>query len=146
MSEFKRLSEMVWASPQIDAAIVAEAAQQGFALLINNRPDEEEDDQPAGSLIERAAQEHGLGYVSIPIDHSGFEQPQIEAMADALAKAEGKILAYCRSGTRSTFLWALAESSRGQDPAALARAASEAGYDISLILPTMEMLSEKANG
>lgn len=144
MSDFKRLSDRVWASPQITVGEVAEAASQGFVMVVNNRPDGEADDQPAGSQIEQAAKEHGLEYIAIPVGHSGFSQPQLEAMADALGKTDGKVLAYCRSGTRSTFLWALAEASRGSDPATLVEAALAAGYDIGPVVPTLEMLSAKA--
>ena len=57
MSDFKRLSDRVWASPQITVGEVAEAASQGFVMVVNNRPDGEADDQPAGSQIEQAAKE-----------------------------------------------------------------------------------------
>lgn len=144
MAEFKQLSEMVWASPQIMAADLTCAAAQGFTLIINNRPDGETDDQPGGSEIEHAAAQHGLAYVAVPAGHTGFSQTMIDGMAQALENAEGKVLAYCRSGTRSTFLWALAEASRGESPTALINAARGAGYDISPIEPMLEMLAAKA--
>ncbi len=146
MSDFRKLSESVWASPQITADDVAEAAQQGITLVINNRPDGEDDGQPEGARIEAAAREHGLSYVAIPIDHSGFSQPQVKAMADALEGADGKVLAYCRSGTRSTFLWSMAEASRGEEPAALIEAARGAGYDISPVSAMLEMLAARSDG
>jgi len=145
VAEFKQLSEMVWASPQITAAELTCAAAQGFALIINNRPDSEGEDQPDGAEIEHAAAQHGLAYVAIPVGQAGFNQTMIEGMAQALQNAEGKVLAYCRSGTRSTFLWALAEASRGESPTALLNAAREAGYDISPIGPMLEMLAAKAS-
>lgn len=143
MTDFRRLSDTVWASPQIGAAELSEAAAQGFSLVINNRPDGELPDEPDGVAIQQAATELGLGYVAIPVDHSGFSEPQVAAMAQAIGGADGKVLAYCRSGTRSTFLWALAEASAGKDPEALAEAASEAGYDISPALPMLEMLATR---
>ena len=51
------------------------------------------------------------------------------------------MLAYCRSGTRSTLLWALAEASRGGEPAALAASAAQAGYDISPVRAVVDMLA-----
>ncbi|MBC7986258.1 MAG: TIGR01244 family phosphatase, partial [Sphingomonadaceae bacterium] len=45
----------------------------------------------------------------------------------------GKTLAYCRSGTRSTLLWALTEARAGADPEALSEAAAAAGYDLAPI-------------
>ena len=104
MNEFRRITDTFYASPQIDPAQVAEAKAQGFTLIVNNRPDGEEAGQPEGSAIESTAREAGLDYIAIPVSSAGFSQPQVEALRDALGKAEGKVLGFCRSGTRSTFL------------------------------------------
>ena len=64
-------------------------------------------------------------------------------MIAALEQAEGPILAYCRSGTRSTFLWALASAKQGGDPDAIVRAAMQAGYDVSPIRPMIDMLAAR---
>jgi uncharacterized protein (TIGR01244 family) len=64
-------------------------------------------------------------------------------MIAALDQAEGPILAYCRSGTRSTFLWALAAAKQGEDPDTITRAAMQAGYDISPIRAMVDMLSQR---
>jgi uncharacterized protein (TIGR01244 family) len=138
---FRKLSESVLASPQIDLADVTAAAAQGVTLIVNNRPEGESDDQTPGTEIEAAARAAGLGYVAIPVTHSGFSEPQVKAMAEALANASGPVLAYCRSGTRSTLLWALAEASRGADPETLAAQAAQAGYDITPVRAICEMLA-----
>ena len=138
---FRKISDTVFASPQIGTAEVAEAAAQGITLIVNNRPEDESDDQTPGAEIEAAAQEAGLGYVAIPVTHAGFSQPQVDAMREALARANGKVLAYCRSGTRSTLLWALAEASQGGDPDAIAAQAAQAGYDITPIRALVDMLA-----
>jgi uncharacterized protein (TIGR01244 family) len=65
----------------------------------------------------------------------GFPAPLVEAMAEALE--QGPVLAFCRSGTRSTCLWALARSSRGADPDILIRDAAEAGYDLRPLAPLL---------
>ncbi|MFN5779336.1 MAG: TIGR01244 family sulfur transferase, partial [Novosphingobium sp.] len=124
---FRRLSDHVLASPQITIADLAEAKADGVSLVINNRPEGESDDQVPGAEIEAAARGLGMDYVAIPVTHAGFSGPQVEAMAEALGGANGKILAYCRSGTRSTLLWALAEASKGADLEALTAQAAEAG-------------------
>jgi uncharacterized protein (TIGR01244 family) len=138
---FRKLTDTVFASPQIGLAEVAEAKAQGIALIVNNRPEGESDDQVAGDEIAAAAQAAGIGYVAIPITHAGFSDPQVKAMAKALDEATGPILAYCRSGTRSTLLWALAEASRGGNPASIAATAEQAGYDISPVRPLVDMLA-----
>ena len=141
---FRKLTNDIYASPQIGLAEIAEAAALGVTLVINNRPEDESDDQTPGAEIEAAARAAGMDYVAIPVTHSGFSEPQVEAMAAALEGATGAVLAYCRSGTRSTLLWALAEASQGGDPDALTNMAAKAGYDVSPIRPLMDMLKAKA--
>jgi uncharacterized protein (TIGR01244 family) len=141
---FRKLTDEIFVAPQIDVAAVAEAARQGITLIVNNRPDGEAPEDPQGPEIEAAAHAAGLGYVAIPITHSGFSQPQVEAMVAALEQAGGPVLAYCRSGTRSTLLWALAESSQGGDADALTAIAANAGYDVSPVRPLMDMLKAQA--
>ncbi|MCE2842138.1 MAG: TIGR01244 family sulfur transferase [Novosphingobium sp.] len=141
---FRRLSDHVLASPQITIADLAEAKADGVSLVINNRPEGESDDQVPGAEIEAAARGLGMDYVAIPVTHAGFSGPQVEAMAEALGGANGKILAYCRSGTRSTLLWALAEASKGADLEALTAQAAEAGYDVSPVRPLMDMLKARS--
>jgi uncharacterized protein (TIGR01244 family) len=141
---FRKITDTVHVAPQIFVADVAEAARMGVKLIINNRPEEESDDQTPGAEIEAAARAAGLDYVAIPVTHAGFSEPQVKAMADALESADGSVLAYCRSGTRSTLLWALAEASQGGDPDALTNMAAKAGYDVSPIRPLMDMLKARA--
>ena len=141
---FRKLTNDIYAAPQIGLAEIAEAAALGVTLVVNNRPEDESDDQTPGAEIEAAARAAGMDYVAIPVTHSGFSEPQVEAMAAALEGATGGVLAYCRSGTRSTLLWALAESSQGGDPDALTNIAAKAGYDVSPIRPLMDMLKAKA--
>lgn len=144
MSEFKTLSPQMLASEQIGPADVAQAATVGVTLIINNRPDGEAPEEPQGAEIEAAALAHGIEYLAIPIGHSGFSEPQVAAMQDALAKAQGKVLGYCRSGTRSTFLWSLAQARAGGDPGEIAAAALSAGYDVTPIRPMIDMLAAQA--
>lgn len=138
---FRKLTDGVLASPQIDIADIAQAAAQGVTLIINNRPEGESEDQTPGSRIEAAARAAGIAYVAIPVTHAGFSEAQVTAMAEALDGATGTVLAYCRSGTRSTFLWALAEASQGADPERLAEHAAQAGYDIGPVRALCDMLA-----
>jgi uncharacterized protein (TIGR01244 family) len=139
-----KLTTGMFVAPQIGADAIADAAALGVTLVVNNRPEHESDDQTPGAEIEAAARVAGMDYVAIPVTHSGFSEPQVKAMADALQGAKGGVLAYCRSGTRSTLLWALAEALQGGDPDALTNMAAKAGYDVSPIRPLMDML--KARG
>lgn len=146
MSDFRPLSANVLASPQITAGDVAAARRQGVALVVNNRPEGEAPDQPPGAEIERAAIEAGLAYLAVPVDHSGFSETQVSAMAAAIGRTDGKVLAYCRTGTRSTFLWALASARLGADPTQLVEAAAAAGYDLSPIRAALDQLAASSTG
>lgn len=141
---FRKLTDNIHVSPQISLEDVAEAAAMGVKLIVNNRPEGESDDQVSGAEIEAAARAAGIDYVAIPVTHAGFSEPQVVAMAKALDETQGPILAYCRSGTRSTLLWALSEASQGGDPDALTNMAAKAGYDVSPVRPLMDMLKAQA--
>ncbi len=143
MTEFRQLSESMIVSPQIESADIAAAKDRGVTLIVNNRPDGEDPGAPQGEEIEAAARELGLDYIASPIGRAGFSEPQVEELANALDRNEGKTLGYCRTGTRSTLLWALARAKAGDDPEAIAAAASEAGYDISPVRPMVDMLAAR---
>ncbi|MEL7188913.1 MAG: TIGR01244 family sulfur transferase [Pseudomonadota bacterium] len=143
MSDFRQLSDSVLASPQIEISDLVAAKELGVSLIINNRPDGEDPDAPQGDAIEGAAKEQGIDYLPIPIGHSGFSEAQVDAMRAALDAAPGKTLAYCRSGTRSTFLWSLAQAKAGASPDEIASAAMAAGYDITPIRPMIDMLATR---
>jgi uncharacterized protein (TIGR01244 family) len=131
---FRKLDDSISVAGQIAPADIADAAAQGFAMIINNRPDGEQPGQPGGDEMAAAARAAGLDYRAIPITHAGFSDDQIAAMRDALDAARGPVLAFCRSGTRSTFAWALAQLAAGEDPATLQAKAANAGYDIAPLL------------
>lgn len=141
---FRRLDDTINVSPQITADQVAAAAAQGVTMIINNRPEGEEEGQPTGAEIEAAATAAGLAYRAIPVTHAGFSANQLDEMNAALDAAGGPVLAYCRSGTRSTYLWALASAQRGGSPDALSETAASAGYDLGSIRPMLDALSARA--
>jgi uncharacterized protein (TIGR01244 family) len=140
----RKIDEQISVAPQIAPDEVAALAAAGFKAIVNNRPEGEELGQPTGDAVRAAAEAAGLSYAEIPVTHAGFSATQVEAMAKALADADGPVLAFCRSGTRSCNLWALAEASRGGDPDALTAKAAGAGYDISGIRPLLDALASRA--
>lgn len=137
---FRQVSDTVFASPQIGIDTVAEAKALGIVRIINNRPEAESEDQTPGEAIEAAARAAGIDYVAIPVTHAGFSEAQVDAMNEAL-KTDGPILAYCRSGTRSTLLWALARAKAGDNPTVIASKAASAGYDVTPIRQLIEMFA-----
>ena len=98
-------------APQLAPAAMAEAARMGFKSVINNRPDfEHGPDQPTNALIEAAALAAGLQYRFLPVQ-GGYQSPEeIAAFAALLAELPRPVLAFCRSGARSTKLYTAAQS------------------------------------
>mgnify|MGYP000218101544 CR=1 FL=1 len=143
MSEFRKLSDSFYASPQVTPQEISEAAAMGITLVVNNRPDGEAPDQPEGAAIEAATRAAGMDYLAIPIGSAGFSEPQVEKLQEALAAAQGPVLGFCRTGTRSTLLWSLAQAHKGCDLNEIAGDAAQAGYDVSPVRPAMEQLAAR---
>ena len=140
----RKIDDSISVAPQISVEDVAAIKAAGFTAIVNNRPDEEEAGQVAGEAIREAALAAGLTYAAIPITHAGFSYPQIEAMADVLAGADGPVLAFCRSGTRSCNLWALAQAKNGADADELIAKGAGAGYNLDGIRPLLDQLKAQA--
>ncbi len=101
----------VCVAPQLTPDAMAEAARQGFRSVVNNRPDfEHGPDQPTSAAIEAAARAAGLEYRFLPVD-GGYQSPeQIAAFAKLLQELPRPMLAFCRSGARSTRLFIAAQA------------------------------------
>jgi uncharacterized protein (TIGR01244 family) len=125
----RQLHERTLVSGQIAPHEVAGLAEQGVTVLVNNRPDGEEDGQPLAGDIEEAAAQAGIAYRFIPIIR-GIGPADVEEMQKALRQAEGgKLLAFCRSGTRSAFVCALAHRDEGMPSQEVEQRLIEAGFD-----------------
>jgi uncharacterized protein (TIGR01244 family) len=127
----RQLDEQTAVGGQIRPEEMPSLAAQGITMIINNRPDGEEPGQPEATEVERAAAAAGLDYRHIPVAQLSPEA--VEAMREALGAATGPVLAFCKSGTRSTYLWALARSIDGAPGETLIAGAAAAGYDLSPI-------------
>ena len=140
----RKVDDSISVAPQISVEDVAAIKAAGFTGIVNNRPDDEEARQIPGDAIREAAEAAGLSYTAIPITHAGFSYPQIAAMADVLAAAEGPVLAFCRSGTRSCNLWALAQAKNGADADTLIAKGAGAGYNLDGLRPLLDQLKAQA--
>ena len=138
MSKFVEVEAGFSVSPQLVASDLEQAAAQGFKLVVNNRPEDEESEQPSGADLADHAKRLGMAWVDIPVTHAGFSANQVERLGAALEQADGPVLAYCRSGTRSTMLWALAQARAGRHPAELQDRAVAVGYDLTGLRPLLD--------
>ncbi len=126
----RQLDDRTLVAGQIRPEDVPALKDLGVTLIVNNRPDYEDVDQPEGDDIEAAAKAAGIDYRHVPIAR-GLGPSDIEAMREAMHSAgDGKLFAFCRSGNRSTLAWAVARSEDGVSSAELNRMANEAGFDL----------------
>ena len=139
MPEFHRVTDNFHVSPQIDNIDLEEAAKEGFQVVISNRPDGEMFGQASMANVKAMSVELGMAFGAVPIAGPPSED-DVKDMSDLLDEAKGKkVLAYCRTGTRSTILWALAQAKDGvMDVDKIISLAAEAGYDISNLKGRME--------
>jgi uncharacterized protein (TIGR01244 family) len=129
----RQLDDRTLVSGQIRPEEVAELAEKGVTMLINNRPDGEEGDQPLAADIEAAAEAAGISYRHVPILR-GIGPADVEAMQEALRAVEGgQVLAFCRSGNRSALTWALAMRAEGLAREEIERRVTNAGFNVAPI-------------
>ena len=125
----RQLDDNILVSGQILPDEVAGLAEQGITMLVNNRPDFEEPGQPLAAEIEEAAAQAGIAYRFVPIIR-GIGPADVEAMQQARSEAgEGKLLAFCRSGTRSALAMALAKRGEGEPREEIERRLTDVGVD-----------------
>ena len=127
----RQLDDKTMVSGQLTPDEVADLKAHGVTMLVNNRPDNEDAGQPMSADLEAAAQAAGMEYRHIPIRY-GMGPSDVEAMRDAInATGDGKLLAFCRSGNRSTLAWAVARSEDGAEPEELHKCAEAAGFSLA---------------
>ena len=128
--ELKQINDQVSVTGQITPDDVATIKAAGFTTIINNRPDGEVDPQPTSAEIAKAAAEVGIDYQTIPMGREGVSPEMVTNTRSALDASSGPVLCFCRTGTRSTTLWALSQAGQMDAKSIIAEAAG-AGYDIS---------------
>jgi len=128
--EIKRIDGHVSVSGQIRPEDIPALKAAGFTTIVNNRPDGEAPDQPTSAEVEAAAKAAGLDYVAIPLGREGVSSDMVEKTREVLEGSTGPVFAFCRSGTRSTTLWALSQAG-SEDAESIIGKAQNAGYDMS---------------
>jgi sulfide:quinone oxidoreductase len=124
------------AAGKLDRADIEALADAGVKTIINNRPDGEDPGQLPAADAKKLAESRGIAYHHIPFTAATLTKAEVDAFAATLASATGPIVAHCRSGTRSTLVWALTRMREGADPMALIAQAAGNGIDIA-VLPAL---------
>jgi uncharacterized protein (TIGR01244 family) len=117
----------------LDRDDIEALAEAGVRTIINNRPDGEDPGQLPAVEAQELAAARGIAYHHIPITAASLSKADVEAFAAALRSSAAPAVAHCRSGTRSTLLWALTRLREGADPFALTAEAARHGIDIAAL-------------
>ena len=131
MTPVAELTDTFAVAGQIQPSDVAEFARQGYQVLICNRPDDEEMNQPSMDTIEAACGSAGITLVRYPVTAMSFPGDDLAAMEDAMS-GDVKTLAYCRSGARSANLWVATLS--GDERTAAAQRAQQFGIPVTFVM------------
>lgn len=137
-----RLTPNLSVAPQLTERDLEEAAAAGFKTIVNNRPDGEAPGQPRSQDLAAAAKRLGLDYRHIPVVSGQLTNDQVAVFRAAVTEGPMPSLAFCRTGMRSTALWALAASDRLSANEIL-QTASAAGYDLDALRPQLEAAAAK---
>jgi sulfide:quinone oxidoreductase len=132
--QLHELTKQLSVAAQIAPQDMAELAAAGFGSVINNRPDGEAVDQPTSEQMAAAAAKQGLAYRYLPVIPGQLSDECAADFSKALRELPSPVLAFCRTGTRSTSMWAL---QAGDDPDRVLGIAQQAGYDLAALRPRL---------
>ena len=133
----KPLSPNVSVMPQIEATDIADLAARGFKSIIGNRPEGEAPDQPAWSSLVAETALHGMAARQVPVVPGQIGSNDVDHFAAALREMPAPIAAFCRTGTRSAMLWALANPDALSVDERIATAAAQ-GYNLAPLSSRMQ--------
>lgn len=139
------LDDNFFIAGQLNAKDFATAKDNDISLIINNRPDGEEIGILPVAEAQQLAEQHNMQYLHLPMAN-GQPLPEdlIPAMATALAEQEaanGKVLAHCRTGTRSSFLWGMIQIMKGEKSAEqIIQLGAQAGINLAGFAPVLQSL------
>ncbi len=139
--DIRKLTDSYSVSPQIEPSDCAALAQAGYTTIICNRPDAENPAPLQVDAMRTAAEAAGLTFVDNPVFGGTMTPENVEQQANAVAASEGPVFAYCRSGTRSTIVWAFGKAATTPIPEIM-EAAAKGGYDLSGMAPQLDMMSK----
>lgn len=140
--DIRRITPDYAVSPQITLQDIPDLAAQGFTCVVNNRPDAEISPDLSCDEMRKAVEAAGMRYVPNPVVNGALTLEMVTAQGEAVEAASGPVFAYCRSGTRSSIVWALSQAGRMPTEEILA-ALSAAGYDQPHLGPQIEALAKQ---
>lgn len=144
MLDIARIDEQSSVSGQITSADIPQIAAAGIKHIVNNRPDGEAPGQMSAAEIETAARDHGVSFLNLPFSGATLTPHHVAKFAALLQGTDDMVLAYCRTGNRSSLLWAAANVALGQPIEEVLARTAAAGYDHSHAANIIEGLGQAA--
>ena len=139
--EIRQITDRYFVSPQIELDDLKTLKQEGFTRVICNRPDMEIPADLHAQVMAIAAEDAGLEFVVLPLTHDTMTPEVVAQQRAALETCDGKVLAYCASGTRSTVAWVLSHTDCHSADELLATA-RQGGYDLEGLRPRIEFIQQ----
>ena len=131
--DLRKITDDFTVSPQIEASDIPAIVAAGYRSILCNRPDGEDPNQCCFEEVSKAAQDAGLEVRTVPITSGVVLPDDLDAFREALDQLPHPVLAYCRSGTRCTMLWTIAQFGH-RSPEDILSLTRNAGYDMSGVL------------
>lgn len=103
----QQVTENYFVAGQITPEDIHWLKEQGFKVIVNNRPDGEAEGQPAGDAIREAAEAAGMTYHYLPVSPNQLQAQTALALNEILSAESAPVLGFCRTGNRSTLVWKL---------------------------------------
>lgn len=141
--DIRPLDDVSSVAPQLEPSDFPALAADGVTTIICNRPDAEVPPSHQAAAMQMAAEDAGLAFVFNPITMPNLTLEAIEEQSDATQSAEGRVVAYCASGTRSAILWALSQAGRMPIDDILS-ALRGAGYNLDGMRPQLAAMEARA--
>lgn len=140
--DIRQITPVYHVSPQITPEDIRVLPEQGFTLIICNRPDDEVGPGLLCDEVAAAARDAGLEFEALPLTNQTMTPDNVAKQVELVESAEGKVLAYCRSGTRCSIAWALGQAGRMPVDDILAQTKA-AGYALDDLRPTLEAMATR---
>lgn len=140
--DIRHITDTYAVAPQIDPGDMAAIAASGFVAVINNRPDAEVPAGQQSAAMRAAAEAAGLAYIENPVVNGALTIDMVDGQGRAVDGADGPVLAWCRTGTRSSIVWALSRAGRLPADDIVNRLA-RAGYQLPGIGAQIEALAQR---
>jgi len=130
--KLQQLTNDIYICDQIELLDIEQFIGLGIKTIINNRPDQEIK-MPLSVAVAEKSKEFGINYYYLPIEPNGYTSNNIESITAILNESFKPVIAYCRTGNRSTSLWAKSQQSiLGRET--VIKKAKKIGFDIEEIL------------